>query len=101
MLERTPYAQRRAESEAVAARLGVRVLRDATFEQVRDVPRGRHAVTEMQRVRAFADALRRVTADDELARRLAAAGAETVRAYTWARVVEGYEAVYADLGLDR
>lgn len=49
----------------------------------------------------LADALRRVTADDELARRLAAAGAVTVRAYTWARVVDGYEAVYADLGLDR
>ncbi len=43
----TPYAQRRAESEAVAARLGVRVLRDATIDQVRDIPRGRHAVTEM------------------------------------------------------
>ena len=28
------------------------------FEQVRDQPRGRHAVTEMARVRAFADALR-------------------------------------------
>ena len=54
----TPYAQRRAESEAVAARLGVRVLRDATIDQVRDIPRGRHAVTEMERVRAFARALR-------------------------------------------
>ncbi|HET9728330.1 MAG TPA: galactokinase family protein, partial [Acidimicrobiia bacterium] len=42
----TPYAQRRAESEAVAHALGLRVLRDATFEQVRDKPRGRHAVTE-------------------------------------------------------
>ena len=57
-LEGTPYAQRRAESEAVAAQLGVRVLRDASFEQVRDLPRGRHAVTEMERVREFADALR-------------------------------------------
>ena len=35
-----------------------RALRDATFEQVRDEPRGRHAVTEMARVRAFGDALR-------------------------------------------
>ena len=34
--------------------LGLRALRDATFEQVRDEPRGRHAVTEMARVRAFA-----------------------------------------------
>ena len=58
MLEGTPYAQRRAESVAAAAALGVRYLRDASFEQVRDLSRGRHAVTEMQRVRAFADALR-------------------------------------------
>jgi len=57
-LEGSPYAQRRAESEAVAARLGLRVLRDATLEQVRDIPRGRHAVTEMQRVQDFARALR-------------------------------------------
>jgi galactokinase len=57
-LEATPYAQRRAESIAVGARLGVTALRDATFEQVRDEPRGRHAVTEMTRVRAFGDALR-------------------------------------------
>jgi galactokinase len=56
-LEGSPYAQRRAESEAVAERLGLRVLRDATFEQVRDIPRGRHAVTEMERVQAFARAL--------------------------------------------
>jgi len=33
-------------------------LRDATIDQVRDEPRGRHAVTEMIRVQAFADALR-------------------------------------------
>jgi galactokinase len=57
-LEGSPYAQRRAESEAAAAQLGLRVLRDATLEQVRDIPRGRHAVTEMQRVRDFARALR-------------------------------------------
>jgi galactokinase len=57
-LEATPYAQRRAESEQVAAQLGLRVLRDATLEQVCDLPRGRHVVTEIQRVRAFADALR-------------------------------------------
>ncbi len=57
-LEGTPYAQRRAESIAVGTRLGLRALRDATFEQVRDEPRGRHAVTEMARVRAFGDALR-------------------------------------------
>ena len=57
-LEGTPYAQRRAESEAVAASLGLRVLRDATFDQVRDLPRGRHAVTEMERAHKFAAALR-------------------------------------------
>ncbi|HEY5171086.1 MAG TPA: galactokinase, partial [Acidimicrobiia bacterium] len=57
-LEGSPYAQRRAESERVAADLGLRTLRDATFEQVREFPRGRHAVTEMQRVREFATALR-------------------------------------------
>ena len=54
----TPYAQRRAESEAVAAGLGLRFLRDATLEQVRDLPRGRHAVSEMVRVQEFARALR-------------------------------------------
>jgi galactokinase len=57
-LEATPYAERRAESIAVGERLGVRALRDATLDQVRDEPRGRHAVTEMARVRAFGDALR-------------------------------------------
>ena len=57
-LERTPYAQRRAESIEVGARLGLRALRDASLEQVRDEPRGRHAVTEMARVLDFADALR-------------------------------------------
>jgi galactokinase len=62
-LEASPYAQRRAESQAVASRLGLRVLRDATMEQVRDVPRGRHAVTEMQRVQSFADALRQGDVD--------------------------------------
>jgi galactokinase len=57
-LEGSPYAQRRADGEAVAAKLGLRVLRDASPEQVRDLPRGRHVVSEMMRVRAFADALR-------------------------------------------
>jgi galactokinase len=57
-LEGSPYAARRAESIAVGERLGLRALRDATFEQVRDEPRGRHAVTEMARVCAFGDALR-------------------------------------------
>ena len=52
------YAQRRAEVEAVAARIGVATLRDATRPQVRDDPRARHVVTENARVLAFADALR-------------------------------------------
>jgi galactokinase len=56
-LESSPWAQRRAESFAAAEALGLRVLRDATPEQVADVPRGRHAVHEMQRVWAFADAM--------------------------------------------
>ncbi len=54
----SPWAQRRAESLAVAATLGLRVLRDASPEQVADTPRGRHVVSEMQRVWRFADALR-------------------------------------------
>ena len=58
-LEGSPYAQRRAESIEVGdAGSACRALRDATLDQVRDQPRGRHAVTEMARVRAFADALR-------------------------------------------
>ncbi len=58
VLEATPYAERRAESLAVAEQLGLHVLRDATLEQVEAHPRAKHAVTEMARVRAFADALR-------------------------------------------
>jgi galactokinase len=51
------YAERRAACEAVAARLGVRALRDATAEQVRDEPRARHVVSENARVLAAAEAL--------------------------------------------
>jgi galactokinase len=58
VLGNTPYARRREESLNVAAQLGLRALRDATPEQVREEPRGRHAVNEIQRVRAFAEALR-------------------------------------------
>jgi galactokinase len=54
----SPWATRRAEALALAERLGLRVLRDATFEQVRDEPRGRHVVSEMARVLEFATALR-------------------------------------------
>jgi galactokinase len=51
------YAERRAACEAVAARLGVPALRDATAEQVRDEPRARHVVSENARVLAAAEAL--------------------------------------------
>jgi galactokinase len=53
------YATRRAECEAVAAELGIRALRDATTEQVRDSPRARHVVAENARVLETADALPR------------------------------------------
>jgi galactokinase len=51
------YAARRAECEAVAARLGVRALRDATPDQVADEPRARHVVAENARVHDTAAAL--------------------------------------------
>jgi galactokinase len=52
------YAQRRHACEAIARRLGVRALREATLDQVRDEPIARHVVTENARVLEFADALR-------------------------------------------
>ncbi len=52
------YAERRAQVEAAAERIGVAALRDATMDQVRDDPRARHVVSENARVLAFADALR-------------------------------------------
>ena len=57
-LEGSAYAERRAACEAVAARLGLPALRDATLEQVADEPRARHVVTENARVLEAADALR-------------------------------------------
>ena len=57
-LAHSAYAERRAHCEAVAARLGLAALRDATLEQVADDPRARHVVTENARVLAAADALR-------------------------------------------
>ena len=57
-LEHSAYAERRAECEAIAARLGLRALRDATPEQVVDEPRARHVVSENARVLAAAVALR-------------------------------------------
>jgi galactokinase len=58
-LEGSPWLARRADSFAVAEKLGLRVLRDARPEQVVDEPRGRHVVSEIARASAFADALRR------------------------------------------
>jgi len=51
------YAERRAACERVAARLGVKALRDATAEQVAEDPRARHVVSENARVLAAARAL--------------------------------------------
>ncbi|HVM17947.1 MAG TPA: galactokinase [Gaiellaceae bacterium] len=55
----TAYAERRAACEAVARRIGVPALRDATLEQVADDPRARHVVSENARVLDAAAALRR------------------------------------------
>jgi len=52
------YAERRADCEAAAARLGLAALRDATPEQVSDDPRARHVVSENARVLEAARALR-------------------------------------------
>jgi galactokinase len=57
-LEGSAYAERRAACEAAARRLGVRALRDATLDQVRDDPLARHVVTENARVLETAAALR-------------------------------------------
>jgi galactokinase len=57
-LAESGYAERRADGERVAARLGVASLRDASLDQVRKEPRARHVVTENERVLRFADALR-------------------------------------------
>jgi galactokinase len=51
------YAERRAACEAVARRLGIPALRDATLDQVADDPIARHVVTENQRVLDFVAAL--------------------------------------------
>jgi len=57
-LAESAYAERRAECEAVARRLGLAALRDATLDQVAGEPRARHVVSENARVLAAADALR-------------------------------------------
>jgi galactokinase len=57
-LMNSPYAQRRAEVEAAATRLGVPALRDVGPGQVGDDRRARHVVTENARVLAAVAALR-------------------------------------------
>ena len=56
-LAATEYAKRRAASREIAERLGVRALRDAPLEAVRDIPLARHVVTENARVHETARAL--------------------------------------------
>jgi galactokinase len=57
-LDETRYAERRAECEEAATALGLVSLRDATPDQVRDLPRARHVVSENARVLAASAALR-------------------------------------------
>ena len=56
-LDASAYAERRRACEALAARLGLQALRDATLELVGDDPLGRHVVTENARVADAAEAL--------------------------------------------
>lgn len=76
-LDASPYAERRAGCEAIAAELGHAALRDATADEVRDLPLARHVVAENARVLATAEALR---VDDRPAlRRLFAESHESLR----------------------
>jgi galactokinase len=77
------YAQRRRECEDAAARLGVKVLRDADLRQIAalEAPlrqRARHVLTENARVGAVADALHR--GDCVNAGRLVAESHQSLRA---------------------
>lgn len=56
-LDMTPYNDRRAAALAIAPRLGLRALRDASLDQVAEEPLGQHVVNEIERVRAFGAAL--------------------------------------------
>ena len=76
-LEGSAYAERRAAGEAIAGRLGVPTLRDATLADVRDLPLARHVVSENERVHATADAL--ATADLTALRELFAASHASLR----------------------
>jgi galactokinase len=76
-LEDSAYADRRAACSAAAARIGVKMLRDASPDQVRDDPIARHVVSENQRVLDFVDALR--AGDLELCGRLMVASHASLR----------------------
>jgi galactokinase len=56
-LAESGYNERRAACEAAAAQLGLSSLRDATLEQVQDLPRARHVVSENERTLRGAAAL--------------------------------------------
>jgi galactokinase len=56
-LAESGYNQRRAACEAAARQLGLRSLRDATLEQVAEMPRARHVVSENERTLRGAAAL--------------------------------------------
>jgi galactokinase len=62
-LAESAYAERRADCERVAKRLGLAALRDAEPELVRDEPRARHVVAENRRVEETVEALSRGDAD--------------------------------------
>ena len=56
-LDSSGYSARREACEETAAALGLPALRDATAEQVADVPHARHVVSENARVHETAEAL--------------------------------------------
>jgi galactokinase len=76
-LEGSAYADRRAACEQLAAELGLPALRDATADQVREHPLGRHVVAENARVPETARAL--ATGDAGALRRLFAASHASLR----------------------
>jgi galactokinase len=76
-LAESEYAERRRACEALALKLGVQALRDATSAQVADDPFGRHVVTENARVLEAARALE--DGDLEALGRLMTASHESLR----------------------
>jgi galactokinase len=63
-LAESAYGERVSECQAAAREAGVESLRDAAFDAVSHLPRGRHVVTENERVLAFADAAERKDLDE-------------------------------------